>query len=115
MQELIFQANAETDPATTDIVLRIRLAHSPEATQDQAQAICRQALIDYAEVYGLAVYKFDLNGKPTTEIDDNRLIAAIEKNFTDQFLAAVKQRRQQKIAIEVQRQMQRELGSNAGS
>lgn len=113
MQELIFQANAETDPATTDIVLRIKLAHSPDATEEQAQSICRQALIDYAEIYGLAIYRFDLNGKPTTEIDDDRLIAAIERNFTDQFLAIVKQRRQQKIAIEVQRQMQSDLSSNA--
>ena len=113
MNALNYQPNAEAEPATTDIVLRIRLAHAPDATEEQAQSICRQALIDYAEVYGLAIYKFDLNGKPTTEIDDDRLIATIERNFTDQFLAAVKQRRQQKIAIEVQRQMQSDLSSNA--
>lgn len=114
MTQMKFQENEVTAPATTDILLHIRLAHAPDATKDQAQAICRQALIDYAEAYELSVYRFDLQGKATTEIDDQRLIAAIEKNFTDQFLAAVSQRRQQKIVLELQKQMQRELSSNAG-
>lgn len=108
---MIHTATPETEPSSTDILIRIRLAHSPDITEFEARAICRDAMIAYAEQYGMDVGARDEAGHPTGEIDDARLIAAIERNFTDQFLAIVAQHRQQKMQHEIAARMKREMAA----